>query len=58
MTTLREHLEAIQHELGVPGEGYPAPVSNAYEHAVAALEILDNADRMGVAHVVRLIPDP
>jgi chromosome segregation ATPase len=34
---LREALHAIKSELGVPGDGYPAPVSNAAEIARAAL---------------------
>ena len=33
----REALDRIMHELGVPGEGYPAPVANAWYIADAAL---------------------
>lgn len=35
---LREALEKIKNELGVPQPGYPQPVANAYEIAKAALE--------------------
>lgn len=35
---LREALERIKHELGVPGMGYPAPVANAWFIADAALQ--------------------
>ena len=34
----RKALEDIVHELGVPSEGYPAPVANAYDIAVEALD--------------------
>ncbi len=34
---LREALWRVLRELGVPGEGYPAPVSNAWFIADAAL---------------------
>jgi hypothetical protein len=34
----RKALEDIIHELGVPGEGYPAPVANAYDAAAEALD--------------------
>ena len=34
---LREALDRIIHELGVPGEGYPANVANAWYIADAAL---------------------
>ena len=37
VVTLRDALQAIKSELGVPGEGYPAPVANAYDLADAAL---------------------
>jgi hypothetical protein len=33
----REALDRVMHELGVPGEGYPAPVANAWYIADAAL---------------------
>lgn len=35
---LREALDKVRHELGVPGEGYPANVANAYEIAGTAIE--------------------
>ncbi len=34
---LRKALDMVMHELGVPGEGYPAPVANAYRIAAQAL---------------------
>lgn len=37
IAALKKALDAICHELGVPGEGYPAPVSNAVAIARAAL---------------------
>lgn len=33
MKKYRAALDAIMHELGVPGPGYPAPVANAYQIA-------------------------
>jgi hypothetical protein len=33
---LREAIDAALHELGVPGEGYPAPVANAVDILRAA----------------------
>lgn len=33
----------IQHELGVPGEGYPAPIANAYKIAEDAIGLAAQA---------------
>ena len=33
----KEALDRIMSELGIPGEGYPAPVENAWHIAEAAL---------------------
>ena len=41
---LRAALDAIIHELGVPGEGYPTPVANAYDIARAALAPQEASD--------------
>ncbi len=38
ITKYRKAFDDIMHELGVPGEGYPAPVANAYEIAKQMIE--------------------
>lgn len=37
MTEYRAALAQIMSELGVPNEGYPAPIANAYEIAKGAV---------------------
>jgi hypothetical protein len=43
LAELRTTVEAALNELGVPGEGYPAPVANAVDILRAALDLIDKA---------------
>lgn len=49
LSTLRGRVHAAMNELGIPGEGYPAPVANA--HAILSDALDDSFDRRNHAAV-------
>jgi len=51
----REALQAIINELGVPGEGYPQPVANAYDIAYKAVGVRREMNKKSVARKRRAV---